>query len=899
MAGEDISALGSSKSSEALTPGWRFGPDDDQFVLDEELGSGTAARVHACRRLRTGERLAAKAINLNKLHLLGDVDEQLLKLQREVQILQDLRHPRIVNLNSVHRKSGWLLLVMELVRGGELFDQIVKNRSLNEVEARYVFRQLLDGVGYMHSKRVIHRDLKPENILVASTTEAEPPAPEGTKLHEVKIADFGLSKVIREGASIAKTFVGTPQYWAPEVLNVQARGGSYTQAADFWSLGALLYVMLCGRYPFDGKKMPLEEQIKTATFNVSVASWKNASEEAKDLIRRLLVVNPSERASLHECMRHPWVTEGGASPACSSPAGMRPASEQAGSDAGGAVPLVKQPSTNTGELSPRSKSAASVEEVNPGGTAEGRSKPRMETGLEPTGLSRTEQESIFCLNELLKLQVSIAGSLEMAMLAFRHSDVELSDAIRQTFQISREISAHAANVVSRYAQMAEQVSQQVLPDLDLAVREEEPSLAICLLGMVKDWVASMQSDGEDIQRRYKLLQDSVNNLIRKASHSKMASDRRLQEAVQTAALEAGSKSSHPGPPGGGAAAQPMLALECGRSEHRQAATSSFDSTLSTPSVPPVALVPASEEDVLQATDSSVPEEVQREPPSTVSVPVSTAGMSMNLWTRQLFETLSKGTAAASAFKSGRGDGPMQLGDAKGSSDAPMQLGDAKGGGVDASRAGGASSIEIDSEAWKRDVLELLFMAPGMSHTFLETPSAALSGRCLGHGSVEEGGEEEEGGAVGSGALVSYVSPTSAAEAMAQSSKALLRALRELKRVDEILQGCSSFWANMDGTVRKLAQMKEHTECLVKFATSSRSLKERFQQRLDEYTTFWASLERICRRYVVDHQAATKQMNDMIREVSDATDFMDTAASFRMGLPLIEKRRTGYPADAAT
>merc|ERR1719414_1033582 len=105
---------------------------------------------------------------------------------------------------------------------------------------------------------------------------------------------------------------------------------------------------------------------------------------------------------------------------------------------------------------------------------------------------------------------------------------------------------------------------------------------------------------------------------------------------------------------------------------------------------------------------------------------------------------------------------------------------------------------------------------------------------------------------------------SAAEAVKHSSASLLRALRELKRVDEILQGCSAFWANMDGSVQKLAQMKEHTECLVNFASNSKLLKERFEQRLREYTNFWGSLERVCRQYCMDHQSASKKMFEKIR-----------------------------------
>merc|ERR1719343_1284882 len=168
------------------------------------------------------------------------------------------------------------------------------------------------------------------------------------------------------------------------------------------------------------------------------------------------------------------------------------------------------------------------------------------------------------------------------------------------------------------------------------------------------------------------------------------------------------------------------------------------------------------------------------------------------------------------------------------------------------------------------------------------------------GSADERGA---GQPIGDGALVRYEPGLAAAapaapaaetslETMTNSSASLLRALRELKRVDEILEGCSSFWANMDSTVQKLTQMKEYTECLVNFAAKSKPLRDRFEQRLSEYRNFWSSLERLCRQYCLDHQASAKRMYEVIREVSDAADVIDTANSARLGL-LSKQRRHGY------
>ncbi|CAE8631205.1 unnamed protein product [Polarella glacialis] len=847
---------------------------------------------------------------------------------------------------------------MELVRGGELFDAIVKNRTLNEIEAKHIFRQLLDGVGYMHAKHVIHRDLKPENILIDSSRELKPPLT--GNLHDVKIADFGLSKITSEGTSFAKTFVGTPQYWAPEVLNVQRGGGSYTQAADFWSLGAVLYVMLGGKYPFDGKKMPLEEQIRTAAYTMTAPAWQRVSEEAKDMVRGLLKVDPVERFNLEDCMIHPWMAGGNVPIPMSEGRQLMVTEVVSDSQAPGTrpVPVVTQPS-NVSDISDRVESvpnSASSQPPNKAGSASPESSEQgagmqvHSVNVGPSAAAQKEQETIFCLNELLKLQVSIAGSLEMACLAFRHTDAELADAIRRTFRQARDLSSHAANIVSKYAQVAQQVSQTVLPDLELAIQEKEPSLAVSLLGMVKDWVSNMKKDGEEIQQKYVCLHESVHNLIVRAQHVKTNADLRLGEALQAELPKSLSpRSQHRFL----ASQHQVLALGQGdpvrsdsRDEERGNSASSSpqkdraasDCSASAPpaqlfpggsttSPSPVQLHPVDPDfEVGGSSPSSARADREghasakqaqgqkewssdsrgypsRDGTAESKVAVNVPG-TMSLYTRHLFEQLSQAK--------GRG------------TDDPMD-----GAGLSGSGGGGQQS----AEAWKRDVLDLLFMAPGVgpaqlpkmerfdftaaAQDFVPTTEASeVSSPVGGRGRVGTADEaddvtmangvpEDEMGDVRSSSpgpvraedmLVRYVPGASSAQvpgassaqstlALTHSPASLLRALRELKRVDEILQGCSTFWANMDGTVQKLAQMKEHTEVLVNFASSSKALRERFEQRLGEYSNFWSSLEKLCRQYCVDHQASSKRMYEVIREVADAADVIDTAQSARLGIAL--------------
>lgn len=800
-------------------------------------------------------------INLGKLRLMNDFEGHIVKLNREVQILQGLSNPRIVNLHAVHRTKQWVFLVMELVRGGELFDVIVSNKTLNEVEAKYIFRQLLEGVGYMHSKNVIHRDLKPENILIAASRELPPPM-SGT-LREVKIADFGLSKIINEGSSFAKTFVGTPQYWAPEVLNVQRGGGSYTQAADYWSLGAVLFVMLGGRYPFDGKAMPLEEQIRTASFGMTSAAWQRVSEEAKDMVRGLLKVNPAERLKLEDCMVHPWVAGG----IPHVPAPLHPqvapnkavVSEVSCGTPAATVPIVEHPvhsdfsarSESDPQRMEATRSGGSNAKVSAGSAgSEGSPQDQGQVPIVLTEEKDEDQELIFCLNELLKLQVSIASSLEVACLAFRHADRDLSDNIRRAFNEANKLSAKAATVVSNYAQVAQQVSRNILPDLKLAIQEKEPNLAVSLLGIVKDWVANMKKDGEQIQHLYSALQENLHNLILGAQRAKSGADRRLAESLQEQVADL--------------AHHQVLALPEGGQQRPADEGINLQQT-------PANVVPGGSS-VPQSLKPRVPAEEagKNSSETTVSVPLS-----MNMWTRHLFDHL---TAVEDSAKQG-GEGLI------------FQSG-----------ANDSTPTAENYEAWKLDVLDLLFMAPGVGRNTLPKPeryqqalprvestneaerSQSSSHR---HADSVEDVAMEEVEAEAEDAIVQYHPNTTMNEDafVNQTSGSLLRALRELKRVDEILQGCSAFWSNMDGTVQKLAQMKEHTECLVNFANSSKPLKERFEQRLGEYTTFWTSLERLCRQYCMDHQSFSKQMHAMMREVSDTADFLDTAQSARLGVAM--------------
>jgi len=219
------------------------------------------------------------------------------KIRREVSIMAALRHPNIVTLYGALESKDGLYLVMERVTGGELFDKVNAAGPPNSDELRFILYQLVMGLEYIHSKSIIHRDLKLENILIDKELKSG--------YFNVRIADFGLSIFI--GDFGATSFVGTPQYWAPEVRQNASMGGgltgsgySYGSAADIWSLGVILYVMIATKYPFE----------KGYTDNALIIFPEifNLFPHLQNLVSRMLQPDPVQRITLQEILSHPFMT---------------------------------------------------------------------------------------------------------------------------------------------------------------------------------------------------------------------------------------------------------------------------------------------------------------------------------------------------------------------------------------------------------------------------------------------------------------------------------------------------------------------------------------------------------------------------------------------------------------
>ncbi|CAF2532740.1 unnamed protein product [Rotaria sp. Silwood2] len=221
-------------------------------------------------------------------------------IKTECSILQGLDHPCIIHIHEVIDTPEALYIILELVDGGELFDRIVAHGQFDEATSKFLFRQMCIGVKYLHSRSITHRDLKPENILLTSpdTNEAL-----------IKITDFGLSRFINE-TSLMKTFCGTPNYLAPEILVTRGEG-SYTNKVDVWSLGVILYICLVGYPPFSESpdSPPLNEQILKGLYTFPDEFWSEVSAAAKDLIRQMMCVDPNTRLTIAGVLQHPWLAD--------------------------------------------------------------------------------------------------------------------------------------------------------------------------------------------------------------------------------------------------------------------------------------------------------------------------------------------------------------------------------------------------------------------------------------------------------------------------------------------------------------------------------------------------------------------------------------------------------------
>ncbi|XP_076437219.1 serine/threonine-protein kinase DCLK3-like [Babylonia areolata] len=264
----------------------------ERYELGRTLGDGNFAIVRFSRQKSSSQEFAMKVIDKPKLRGKEHM------VENEIEIMKDCSHPNIVKLYEEYETRDKIYLVMELVKGGDLFDAITQSVKFGEVDSFSMVKDMCNALYYLHSRSIVHRDLKPENLLVHRNKD-------GTIT--LKLADFGLAMEVKENIF---TVCGTPTYVAPEILTEIG----YGLEVDMWAVGVITYILLCGFPPFrspDRNQTELFEFIKAGEYEFLSPYWDNVSDSAKDLIRRLLVVKKSKRYTAVDVLSHPWVVCGG------------------------------------------------------------------------------------------------------------------------------------------------------------------------------------------------------------------------------------------------------------------------------------------------------------------------------------------------------------------------------------------------------------------------------------------------------------------------------------------------------------------------------------------------------------------------------------------------------------
>ena len=252
------------------------------YILGDIIGEGTFGKVRLATQIKIGEKLAIKIINKKKIVKNSDI----IRVKKEISILKKIRHKNIIQIYEVMESAQNIYIVMEYCEGNELFDYIIKNKKLSELESCRLFRQLINGIDYIHNQGIIHRDLKPENLLLDSNLD-------------IKISDFGLSTFFIKGKFL-NTPCGTPNYAPPEMLSGQPYNGELT---DIWSCGVILYTMLTGTLPCsESKESIILNKIMTHQYKIP----KFLSLEVIDLLNLMLEPNYKKRIKIIDIMKHPW-----------------------------------------------------------------------------------------------------------------------------------------------------------------------------------------------------------------------------------------------------------------------------------------------------------------------------------------------------------------------------------------------------------------------------------------------------------------------------------------------------------------------------------------------------------------------------------------------------------------
>ena len=267
------------------------------------IGQGAFGKVNIGLNVLTGRIVAIKSFNKQKISMNNNENKK--KILYETSLMQKLNHKNVVKILELFETEKYMLIIMEYINCGNLFSFVKKRRKLSEKTSKFLFRQIIQGIKYIHSKNIVHRDIKLENILIDLN-------------NNIKICDFGISKIFdNENNMILFDKCGTPMYMAPEILLSSKENGYFAKPVDIWAAGIALYIMLSGQLPFNIKDEKINSSKKNVNnkilhFNIIHQQPKpieKITDEAKDLLNGLLNKNPMKRFTIEEILNHPWLKE--------------------------------------------------------------------------------------------------------------------------------------------------------------------------------------------------------------------------------------------------------------------------------------------------------------------------------------------------------------------------------------------------------------------------------------------------------------------------------------------------------------------------------------------------------------------------------------------------------------
>ena len=544
------------------------GSNGREYSIGSQLGTGSSGTVFTCTDMEDDSVYAVKVVKLNHMRMSMSGEEyehEKQKLHREVNILRNLSHPNIVRLIDVSESNDSVYVVQELVEGGELFSRITDDPDFrNENVIKFVYCQLADAVLYLHSKAVIHRDIKPENILV-QTCGTRPPVgfdaiPNCPVYPVIKVVDFGLSKELSTLSTFAQTWVGTPQYWAPEVIRSRDTGSPYDGRSDIWSIGVLLFVCLFRRYPFSEPKLPgdlpMQERILKGQFAFPTSS--RVSEEARDLIKQLIVPDVDKRATLESTFVHEWLKA--FSPA-KALADRWPISHSLSVETALSVTMADDTETPPGLVSePSSSSHAGSPVLSPQIAGAGDDivpfifPTAAAVALQPAAsgpiipnIAMAQRCAVdqFQLSELARVQNEILSCFVKIQTNFNlHPNAYHLMATLITR--ARELQFLSATSVSKFAITAE-AAEAVIDDSSVFVHAGAVEASLDCVEEIRNSVSEMLAQCREVQEQYRALLEDVNNLIA-GSRIVLNNDPTVRQAIEDILRTESSRQSSVSPP---------------------------------------------------------------------------------------------------------------------------------------------------------------------------------------------------------------------------------------------------------------------------------------------------------------------------------------------------------------